>query len=319
MTELEKPLPEPTRAAFDPGFTQKYTGTLSRLITKDGDANVRRIGGTRWHDANPYTFLIRTSWLTFWLIVIVAFVLVNLAFAGLYMSIGVDHIKGAATKSASLDFLNLYFFSTHTLTTVGYGNMYPDGAIANVVASVEALLGLMTFAIATGLLFGRFSRPSVRFGFSSTIVIAPYQGGTSLQFRIVNRRENSLVEVEARVILMTVEFVDGKHERKYTLLDLERNQVMFLALTWTVVHPITEKSPLYGKTPDELENLHAEIFVLMKGFDESFGQIVYSRHSYRYDEITWAAKFAPAFDTDAQGDLVLWIDKISLTEPAPLP
>ena len=318
MTELEKSLPESSNATYDPGFTQKYTGVVTRLITREGDFNVRRVGGRKWHDANPYTFLINTSWWTFWLIVVVAFVIVNLAFAGIYIATGVEHIKGAATTSAVLNFWNVYFFSTHTLTTVGYGNMYPDGPLANVISSLEALLGLMAFAIATGLLFGRFSRPSARFGFSATMAIAPYHGDTSLQFRVVNRRKNNLVEVEARVSLMTVEFINGKPERKYALLDLERTQVMFLALTWTVVHPIGNKSPLYGKTAEDLEKLQAEVIILMRGFDETFGQVVYSRHSYRYDEFTWGAKFAAAFDVDAKGDLLLWIDKVGLTEPAPL-
>ena len=152
-----------------------------------------------------------------------------------------------------MHFLNLFFFSTHTLTTVGYGNMYPDGPLANAIASVEALLGLMAFAIATGLLFGRFSRPSARFGFSDVMVIAPYQNGKALEFRVVNRRANNLIEAEARVMLMTVEIDGGKPKRKYQQLQLERTQVLFLPLTWTVVHPIDENSPLYGKTAGDLE------------------------------------------------------------------
>jgi inward rectifier potassium channel len=262
--------------------------------------------------------MISVPWPVFWAIVVAAYVLINLLFASLYEFLGVGHVKGAESSDQTIQFLNLFFFSAHTLTTVGYGNMYPNGPIANFIASAEGLLGLMGFAIATGLLFGRFSRPSARFGFSSTMALAPYRDGGSLQFRIVNRRSNNLIEVQARVMLMTVETKDGRHSRKYALLELERDQVLFLPLTWTVVHPINEKSPFYGKTAEDLKRLQAEVVVMMRGYDETFGQTVYARYSYRYDEIAWGVKFAAAFDVDHKGDLLLWVDRVGLTEPAPL-
>ncbi len=318
MSTSETSFPASREANFDPGLTQKYTGALNRVVNKDGEFNVRRAGRS-WHDANPYTFLISTSWITFSLVITVAFIILNVAFAWLYTSIGASHIHGAEAKDPRLQLLNLFFFSTHTLTTVGYGNMYPDGPLANAIAAVEALVGLMAFAIATGLLFGRFSRPSARFGFSPTMALAPYRGGTSLQFRVVNRRPNNLIEVEARVMLMTVESVNGRPQRKYNQLELERSQVAFLPLTWTVVHPIDERSPLKGMSANDLQQLQAEFVVTMRGFDETFGQIVHARYSYRYDEIIWGVKFSAAFDVDEKGELMLWIDRVGLTEPAPLP
>jgi inward rectifier potassium channel len=206
--------------------------------------------------------------------------------------------------------VNAFFFSAHTLTTVGYGNMWPVGPAANTLAAIEALAGLMTFAIATGLLFGRFSRPSARFGFSPKMLVAPYKNGTSLQFRVVNRRSNNLVDVEARLLLMTVQGESGRPLRKFDQLELERRQVLFLPLTWTVVHPITETSPLFGRTEEDLQRLQAEVLVTMKGFDEFFGQIVNSRFSYRYDEIVWGARFAPAFEVEEDGDLRLEVDRV---------
>jgi inward rectifier potassium channel len=316
----ESPLAHPSSSAvgFDPGLTQKYTGAVNRIVNKDGEFNIHRAGRT-WQDSNPYTFLISTSWWIFAGIVMATFVIVNLGFAWFYDVVADGRIKGAESKDALVHFLNLFFFSAHTLTTVGYGNMYPLGILANSIAAVEALMGLLAFAIATGLLFGRFSRPSARFGFSSKMVIAPYRDGASLQFRVVNRRANNLIEAEARVMLMTVELANGRPQRKYILLELERTQVLFLPLTWTVVHPITEKSPLYGKTEKDLAQLQAEILIMMRGFDETFGQIVYARYSYRHDEILWGAKFAAAFEVDDRGDLELWVDKVGLTEPAALP
>jgi len=307
-----------TTVSFDPGLTQQYTGVLNRVVNKNGAFNIRRADAA-WSDLNPYTFLISVPWPVFAGIVIAAFIVVNVAFAWIYGAIGAEHIKGTGASSGGTPFWSLFFFSAHTLTTVGYGNMYPDGALANGIASLEALLGLMSFAIATGLLFGRFSRPSARFGFSERMALAPYHDGTSLQFRVVNRRSNNLIEVEARVMLMTVEVCNGLPSRRYTNLELERNQVLFLPLTWTVVHPIIESSPLFGKTAEDLMLLQAEVVIMMRGYDETFGQIVYARYSYRFDEIEWGAKFASAFEVDARGDMLLWVDRVGLTEPALLP
>ena len=303
---MEKP-------TFDPGLTQQYAGTLSRAINKDGNFNVRRAGIT-WRDSHPYLYLVNLSWRAFAALVVVAFVVTNTLFAAVYMGIGVEHLKGAEAGSEWNRFANAFFFSAHTLTTVGYGNMYPIGVVANTVASTEALVGLMAFAIATGLMFGRFSRPSARIGFSQTMVIAPYAGGTSLQFRVVNRRSNNLIDLNARLLLMTVEFIGDRLQRRYAPLELERDQVLFFPLTWTVVHPIDEKSPLYGKIQEDLERLQAEVLIMMKGFDDTFAQTVHARYSYRYDEILWGAKFAPAFEIDANGDLRVEVNRVGNVE-----
>lgn len=307
---MEKP-------TYDPGLTQQYTGVLKRAINEDGQFNVKRAGVT-WRDSHPYLYLINASWLAFIGIIIATYVLMNLVFAGLYMAIGVENLKGAEAPTTGLRFLNTFFFSAHTLTTVGYGNIFPVGAAANSLAALEALLGLLGFALATGVVFGRFSRPSARIGFSKTMLIAPYMNASSLQFRIVNRRSNNLIDLEARLLLMTVEFVGEKLQRKYVPLDLERERVLFLPLTWTIVHPITENSPLYKKVAEDLKRLEAEVLIMIKAFDETFGQNVHARFSYRYDEITWGAKFAPAFEIDESGDLTVEVDKVSSTEPAPL-
>jgi inward rectifier potassium channel len=303
------------KPTFDPGLTQTYTGALKRVINKDGQFNVRRTGRT-WRDFHPYLFLINISLPAFIGIVLAAYVAANLIFAGLYMAIGIENIKGTEAPTAALRFLNAFFFSAHTLTTVGYGNMWPSGPAANTVAAVEALAGLLAFAIATGLMFGRFSRPSARVGFSNTMLVAPYQEGTSLQFRVVNRRSNNLINLQARVLLMTVESVGERLQRRFEPLTLERNDVLFLALTWTIVHPIDESSPLYGKTAADLERLQAEIMIMISGFDDTFSQTVHTRYSYRYDEIIWGAKFAPAFEVEENGDLLIEVGKVSQIEPA---
>jgi inward rectifier potassium channel len=302
---------------FDPGLTQQYTGGLNRAVNRDGNFNVRRRNGT-WRDSHPYLFLISVSWPRFLLIVMTAFLVLNTAFAFLYIAAGLQYLKNAEAATWWGGFWNAFFFSAHTLTTVGYGNMWPVGPWANLVAVTESLMGVLGFAIATGLMFGRFSRPSARLGFSEQAIIAPYQGGTSFQFRVANRRSNNIINVDARVLLMTVELCDGKPQRRFNNLTLERPEILFFALTWTIVHPINESSLLWGKTAKDLEAEQAEVIILIRGFDDTFGQNVHARYSYRYDEIVWGARFSPAFAVEASGDMAIDLERIGSLMPAPL-
>jgi len=147
------------------------------------------------------------------------------------------------------------------------------------------------------------------------MVVAPYQSGASLQFRVANRRSNNLMEIEARVMLSTVELTDQGLVRRYKCLTLERQLVQFLPLTWTVVHPIDESSPLWGQGPDDLAKQQAEFLITIKAFDDTFFQTVHVRHSYRHEEVVWGARFVPAFEPDAQGEMVLDLEKLSEIAP----
>ncbi len=293
--------------SFDPGLTTQFSGELRRTINPDGSFNVRR-KGLRLRDTNLYLMLIDTTWTRFLTVVLVAFLAINMVFAAIYLAIGIDHLRGSEPQMG--DFLNAFFFSVHTLTTVGYGNVFPFGTAANAIAALEAATGLMVFALATGLLYGRFSRPSAKILFSRSALIAPYQDGTSLQFRITNARSNVLIDLEARVLLMTVIRTDGQLKRSFFDLPLERRQVYFFPLTWTVVHPIDSDSPLHGKTAEDLRALDAELLILIKGFDDTFSQLVHSQYSYRHEEILWGARFEPAFHVDNRGDLILDVNRV---------
>ncbi len=297
------------RVTFDPGLTQQFTEPFRRVINKDGSFNVRR-RGTTWRDFHPYLHLINMRWPGFLVVLFLGYLVVNTLFACLYYAVGTEQLQGAYAPTAFGRFLKTFFFSAHTLSTVGYGSISPLGTGANVVASFESLAGVLGFAVATGLLYGRVSRPSARIGFSETMIIAPYQESTSLQFRVVNRRPNSLMELEARVMLMTVDRTEAGPSRMYKLLRLERDQVMFLPLTWTVVHVIDPDSPLWGKTADHLREEQAEILILIKAYDDTFSQTVQALYSYRHDEIQWGRRFVPAFSVDEAGDLVLEIRKV---------
>ena len=306
------------KPSFDPGFTEKYRGGLNRIINPNGEFNVRR-RGTTWRDVHPYLFMINASWPVFAGLIFGGFVIANALFALIYVKIGIQHLQGADLSTPLSRFLSAFFFSAQTFTTVGYGRISPDGVLTSLVASLQALLGLMALAIGTGLLFGRFSRPAARLAFSKQMVVAPYQGGTSLQFRLANRRSNNLMEIEARLIMSTVEPTDSGPVRKYTTLKLERHLVQFLPLSWTIVHPIEESSPLWEKGLEYLTQHQVEFLITIKAFDDTFFQTVHARHSYRFEEVVWGARFVAAFEPDAQGEMVLDLGKLSEIAPVENP
>ncbi len=300
-------------SSFDPGFTRMYTGPLRRAINKDGSFNVMR-RGARIHDLHIYQFLVSLPWPSFIILLIAGYIAMNVGFAMAYLWIGIDKLAGANTATFTTSALSAFFFSSQTFTTVGYGTLAPLGMWTNAVASFEAMVGLMSFAIATGLLYGRFSRASARLVFSDNMVVTRHRDKPALMFRVANRRSTTLMEVEARIMLMTVVLQEGKPTRKYDVLPLEIPSVYFLPLTWTIVHSITEKSPLFGKTAADLEAVQAEVLVLIKGYDDSFRQTVHARYSYRHDELLWEKRFTPAFHIGEKGDMVVDLTKINAME-----
>jgi inward rectifier potassium channel len=297
------------KVRFDPGLTERYTGRLRRAINKDGSFNVRR-SGTSWRDFHPYLQLINMPWPAFWATLVSGYLAVNTLFALVYYLLGPGQVAGTDNSSDLGRFMTEFFFSAHTLTTVGYGSLYPRGVAANFVALLEAMVGLLAFAVATGLLFGRVSRPSARFAFSERMVVAPFAQGSSLQFRLANRRENAVMELEARMLLMSVVDANGQQRRKYDQLKLERENVLFLPLTWTIVHPIDSESPLFNRTAEDLAKAQAEVLILIKAWDETFSQIVHARYSYTHEEIVWGGRFAPAFTIDESGGMVVEVDRV---------
>jgi inward rectifier potassium channel len=296
--------------SFDPGLTQKYDGPLRRVINPDGTFSVLR-SGTNWRDVNPYLYLVSVSWPQFFGWVLGYYLVVNSIFAAIYFLLGPEALTQRVVAGHLVEhYLVCIFFSSQTLTTVGFGAVAPSTPAANVVAAFEALAGVLGFAVITGLLFGRVSRPSARIGFSGKALITAYQDISSFQFRMVNRRANTLIEPAATLMLMTVDRSNGISQRQFLLLKLERPSIMLFPLTWTVVHPIDSESPLYGKTAEDLEALQAEFMVLIKAWDETFGQTVHQRFSYRYSELVWGGKFTPAFGVDSDGDLQVHVDRV---------
>ncbi|MBA4405981.1 hypothetical protein C0389_01775 [bacterium] len=303
--------------SIDPGLGEKYLSKASRSINPDGSFNIVRTGAA-FHHKDLYQKLINMSWPRFFGLAFSGYALANLFFACIYYLIGSDALVGSHDGSGRESFFDCIFFSAQTLTTVGYGGIVPRGILTNTVAGIEAMTGLLAFAIITGLLYGRFSRPSARILYSKNIIVAPYQNKNALMFRIANQRSTNLMEIEAKVLFSYIDFSVKEQPRRYPELKLERSSVYFFPLNWTVVHPIDEESPLYGKSTKELEDMHAEFLILVKGFDDTFSQVVHSRFSYRYDEIVWGARFSKAYSTDAEGKIVFNIQNTHDYESAQL-
>jgi inward rectifier potassium channel len=271
-----------------------------RLLNRDGSFNVVRAGFSALETVAPYHLFLTISWSGFLAVVGALYLVLNLAFAVAYLACGPGALLGPSAEMLGGAFSQAFFFSIQTFATIGYGQIGPNGLAPNLIVTVEALVGLMYQALATGLLFARFARPTASILFSRRAVVAPYGDGMGLMFRIVNRRRNEIIQLEAQVLFSSME-PDGRGGmvRRYAVLPLERNKVTFFPLSWTIVHPIDETSPLARKTAEELGRSQAEILVLLSGIDETFEQTVHSRSSYRADEIVWNARFRSMFGADA--------------------
>lgn len=288
-----------------------------RLLNRDGSFNVVRSGLGFFETFAPYHLLLTISWLDFLGVVCVTYFALNIVFAVAYLACGPDALLGPGATMLGGRFSQAFFFSIQTFATIGYGQIGPNGTPANIVVTIEALVGLMYQALATGLLFARFTRPTAAVLFSRRAVVAPYNDGQGLMFRIVNRRRNEIVELEAQVLFSAME-PDGRGGtvRRYSLLPLERNKVTFFPLSWTIVHPIDSASPLMGQTREQLEGTQGEILVLLSGIDEALEQSVHARSSYRADEIVWNARFKSMFiRADAKSRLSVDVSRVHEIEP----
>lgn len=304
----------------DLGFGKQITDSATRLVNPDGTFNVRKVNVPFWGWLNLYHRLITIPWPIFMVLVLSMYVVVNFIFAGLYVVIGLEHLVGINDQSLMSGFWDAFFFSAQTLTTVGYGRIAPVGFGASLLAAVESLLGLLAFALATGLMYGRFSRPTARVAFSEKALIAPYLDITALMFRMVNVRSNQLIEINAEMSLSRIEKLpDGRLTRKYYGLQLERSKVNFFPLNWTIVHPITPESPLWGVNEDEFRRSDSELLIYVRATEDTFSNLVHARSSYNVGDMVWGAKFKKMYDTDTPGVTTIDIGKLSDYEEATLP
>jgi inward rectifier potassium channel len=243
----------------------------------------------------------------------------NTLFALGYYSCGPGALRGS-TGSPGGRLADCFFFSVHTSATIGYGSISPHGLPANLLVTVEAFFGLLSLALATGVLFSRFARPHARIVYSDTAVVAPYRDISGLMFRVVNQRHNELVEVRATVSLSWLVRTPQGETRRFRELELERKEVVFFPLHWVVVHPIDEQSPLWGMSAAQFAESDAEVLVLLQGVDDTFEQTVHSRSSYKFNEVAWGARFTDIYLKRPDGGLAgIDVRRLHDTEPAPLP
>jgi inward rectifier potassium channel len=285
----------------DLGFGAQVASQKQRLVNRDGSFNVERTGQSFFERFSPYHYLVSISWRRFNTLVVAAYLIINILFAFLYLAFGVKNINAQHTYFFH-DFLDSFFFSLQTFTTVGYGRLNPTSDIESFIAGIESLVGLMGFALATGLLYGRFSRPNAKIIYSKNAIIAPYKDITAFEFRIANARDNQLIEADVQVMLSMKDKAKGRETKRiFQKLSLERQSVTFFSLSWTVVHPIDKESPLYGFTVKDLKEADAEFLILFKAFDDTFSQTVHSRSSYKFDEIVWGASFRSVYLDSSSG------------------
>lgn len=307
---LHKKIKSTLKSNTDTGFGTNADTQGGRFINKDGSYNVIKRGLPIYERISFFYKMLTMPVMKFGIVLITFFISINLFFTLIYFVLNKSQFTGVLPGGSVHYFFELYYFSVQTFTTVGYGRINPDGYVAGALASAEALTGLSSFALITGILYGRFSRPRAYLRFSKNALVAPYHDGTGFMFRFVSYKENhNLTNVEVTV---TFGLTDPETKRfNFYNLPLERNRIDSLSLNWTVVHPINEDSPFYGLTADDLVDTDAEVYVLVRGFDDVFSNTVLQRTSYRFNEIIFDAKFDKMYyENDDDTTTIIEINKL---------
>ena len=298
----------------DPGFGYNSHKNIRGVINKDGSSNVIHLN-KKFNIDDLYTYLVEMSWVKFFVFVFVCYTFLNVIFGFIYTLIGIEQIT--PSKGTFLgDFLNGFFFSAQTLTTVGYGGIAPKGITANLIAAFEAMLGLLSFSFITGLLYGRFAKPKAAIRFSENIILRDFKKDSkALMFRLMNSRKTVMIEAEIKVTLaLNEKNKEGEYQREFHELKLERNKIMYLPTVWTVVHEVDEYSPLNKYSKEEIEKMDAKVYILIKYHEESFGQNVYQATSYDFSKLEINMKYSPSSHFNEDGFTVLDHEKLSEVE-----
>jgi inward rectifier potassium channel len=304
----------------DTGFGANGRDSGGRFVNRDGRPNVLKRGIPVLERYSWFHSMLSIPRWKFLLFIFLIFIVVNLVFAGIYFLIGIEHLGGIEKGSAGHNFLEAFFFSLQTYTTVGYGRINPVGYLTSSIAAFQAFLGLMTFALATGLMYARFSKPNAYLKFSDIAVIAPYKEGIALMFRFAPYKNNNLTDAEVKVSLAMRPEENGKLTNRFFNLALEISRINALALSWTIVHPIDENSPIYGMTKEDIKNTFMELMVFVRAFDEDYSNTVVARTSYTNSEMIYGARFKIMYHPDENSNkTILQINKLNEVEKMDLP
>ncbi len=307
------------RTGEDIGLDRSGQKGRQRTINADGSYNMERVTGHVFGDFLLYRWLITTSWRHYWMAVVSFYIVDNIIFGSLYYLMGAENLNGIIGTSELDKFMGCFFFSCQTFTTVGYGGLHPIGKLASATSAIEAFLGLMVFAVATGSLYGRFSKPVSSIKYSPNILIAPYKDITGMQFMVANGVETTLMEMEAKINMSWMdEDESGNPVRRFQLCKLEFDKIAMFPTSWVINHPIDEDSALYGKSLDEIKKLDFEVFALIKGFDDVFSQTIYSRQSFIAEQFIYGAKFRKPFSINDEGRIVMDLTKVGEYDLVPI-
>lgn len=304
----------------DTGFGVQANQIGGRFVNKDGSFNLRKEGLPLLKRISLYSNLLELSWSQFFGFVLLFYLVANIFFTSLYLLAGYRQLMGLLSVTPWGRTKEIFFFSTETFTTVGYGRVNPVGEWAHVISSLESLTGFLSFALLTGLLYGRFSRPRAYIAFSENALISPYKEGTALMFRMVPYKVNhNITDARITVTVALIEAQNGNSEYKFYTLKLEREKIGSFSMNWTVVHPIDEESPLLNFTWEDMKNADLEVYVQITGFDNIFSSIVSHRSSYTYEEVVYGTKFLPMYHESPDGNTtILELDKLNAFEKVSL-
>jgi inward rectifier potassium channel len=294
---------------------RRSRGNKIHIRQRDGKFEIQGAGVWHAYWRDPYHLLLTIPWTGFYALVAVGYVAINAFFAGLYLL-----RPGCLTGARSGSFEDAFFFSVHTLASIGYGVIAPKTTYANSLATLEAIVSLLLIAIVTGLSFARFSKPTARVLFSENLVITSHNGVPTLMFRAANQRRNLILEAQVRVYFSRDEISDeGMSFRRVYDLKLVRDINPSFLLTWNVMHPIDASSPLYGMTPETWPIGAPQLIVSLMGIDETVSYNIQVRHIYAMKDLRWNHRFADVVHVAADGDRYLDYDyfhqTIALEEP----
>lgn len=286
---------EPNHPGISSGISGRFAGRQVTLL------------GVRKYDfSDLYHLILTLSWPQFFTAVFLFYLAVNALFALAFLA-----NQGSIANARPGSFADAFFFSIETLATVGYGYMYPRTMYGHTLASIEILVGIMIFAVVTGLVFARFSRPTARVIFSRNVVIDSFNGQPTLMLRVANQRRNQILEASANLSFVRDETTaEGQTFRRFYDLLLVRSRSPAFAMTWTIMHTIDANSPLHGMSQEGLRDCTANLAVTITGLDETIAQPVHARHDYKTSEILLGHRFVDLLVTGPNGDPQVDLRKI---------